>query len=116
VTARSAGKVSLLPREIGGLSRTDPAALPGTLFVLGSNGGMKVAPDAGFTLLFGRNEPEVHVWVGADDTRVSRRHGLIVRESSRSVIHADAHMDLRLFLLPSVPRHLASVLRPAARG
>ncbi|ORT53644.1 hypothetical protein [Streptomyces sp. CB03238] len=87
MTARSASKVSLLPREIGSLSRTDPAALPGTLFVLGSNGGMRVTPDAGFTLLFGRNEPEVHVSVGTDDTRVSRRQGLIFRESSRWVLH-----------------------------
>jgi pSer/pThr/pTyr-binding forkhead associated (FHA) protein len=96
VTARSASKVSLLPREIGSLSRTDPPALPGTLFVLGSNGGMRVAPDAGFTLLFGRNEPEVHVGVGTDDTRVSRRQGLIFREPSRWVLHNIGRLPILL--------------------
>lgn len=96
MTARSASKVSLLPREIGSLSRTDPPALPGTLFVLGSNGGMRVAPDAGFTLLFGRNEPEVHVGVGTDDTRVSRRQGLIFREPSRWVLHNIGRLPILL--------------------
>ncbi|KMS74829.1 hypothetical protein ACM01_12980 [Streptomyces viridochromogenes] len=85
--ASSVRKVSLLPRDIGSLSRTVPPGLPGTLHVLGANGGMSVAPDADFTLLFGRNEPDVHVSVGAGDTRVSRRQGLIVRESSRWVLY-----------------------------
>ncbi|QOV37706.1 hypothetical protein IM697_04585 [Streptomyces ferrugineus] len=93
--ASPASKVSLLPRDIGSLSRTVPPGLPGTLHVLGANGGMSVAPDADFTLLFGRNEPEVHVCVGAGDTRVSRRQGLIVRESARWVLHNTGGLPIR---------------------
>ncbi len=43
-------KVGVLPQVIGSLSRPAPAARPGTLFVLGTNGGMSVAPDADFPL------------------------------------------------------------------
>ncbi|MGC9539917.1 hypothetical protein [Streptomyces sp. UG1] len=93
--ASPASKVSLLPRDIGSLSRTVPPGLPGTLHVLGVNGGMSVAPDADFTLVFGRNEPEVHVCVGAGDTRVSRRQGLIVRESARWVLHNTGGLPIR---------------------
>ncbi|MEV0779758.1 hypothetical protein ACIBLA_31900 [Streptomyces sp. NPDC050433] len=89
-------KVSLLPHDMGSLSRTVPSALPGTLFVLGSNGGMRVAADAEFPLLFGRNEPEVHVCVGAGDSSVSRRQGLIVRESSRWMVRNTGKLPIRL--------------------
>ncbi|RKN38323.1 hypothetical protein [Streptomyces hoynatensis] len=85
--ANGASKVILLPRGTGSLSGgPPPTAAPapaGTLFVLGANGGMSVAPDAGFTLVFGRNEPEVHVSVGGHDKHVSRRQGVITREYSR---------------------------------
>ncbi|WP_051300971.1 FHA domain-containing protein [Actinomadura rifamycini] len=80
-------KVSLLPKDLGSLAGGVPqAAAAGTLFVMGSNGGMRVAPDAGFTLLFGRSERDVHVCVGADDRQVSRRHGSITREGSKWVL------------------------------
>ncbi|WEV28722.1 hypothetical protein OYE22_28730 [Streptomyces sp. 71268] len=74
MTANPASEVSLLPRDFGSLSRTAPAALPDTLFVLGANDGVRDAPDANFRLLFGRNEPEVHVCGGPTDALVSRRH------------------------------------------
>ncbi|MFD4997404.1 hypothetical protein [Streptomyces buecherae] len=94
VTAIPANQVSLLPRGFGSLSRTAPAALPDTLFVLGANGGIRVAPDANFRLLFGRNEPEVHVCVGPTDALVSRRQGLIVRESARWVLHNTGRLPI----------------------
>ncbi|GEC08815.1 hypothetical protein SSP24_64700 [Streptomyces spinoverrucosus] len=93
--ASRVSKVSLLPKDIGSLSRTVPPALPGTLFVLGANGGMSVAPDADFLLLFGRNEPDVHVCVGAGDTCVSRRQGMIIRDSSRWVLHNTGKLPIR---------------------
>ncbi|MGW0835075.1 hypothetical protein [Streptomyces prunicolor] len=93
--AGSASKVTLLPLEIGSLSSTVPPGLPGTLHVLGSNGGMSVAPDADFALLFGRNAPEVHVCVGPGDTRVSRQQGLIVRESSHWVLRNTGRPPIR---------------------
>jgi hypothetical protein len=76
-------KVRLLPAEFGSLARGLPAAEPGTLFVVGSAGGIRVAPDAGFEVVFGRNVPEVHVCVGAGDPHVSRRHGRIARRRDR---------------------------------
>ncbi|WP_230396694.1 hypothetical protein [Streptomyces blattellae] len=116
MTARSVSKVSLLPREIGSLSHTVPAAPPGTLFVLGMNGGMRVAPDADFTLVFGRNEPEVHVCVGAGDPRVSRRQGLIVRESSRWVLYNTGRLPIRFpgsrLLLGGAHAYLSSGYTP----
>jgi len=50
-------------------------APPGTIFVLGPEGGYAVPPRR-YTLLFGRDREDVHVPVGADDPTVSRRHGL----------------------------------------
>lgn len=89
-------KVGLLPKEAGSLAHGLPqAAPPGTLFVMGSNGGMHVTPDAGFTLLFGRSEPDVHVCVGADDRHVSRRHGSITREGSHWVLHNAGRLAIR---------------------
>jgi hypothetical protein len=52
-----------------------PPAPPGTIFVLGPEGGYAV-PARRYTLLFGRDREDVHVPVGADDPTVSRRHGL----------------------------------------
>lgn len=94
-----ASKVGLLPREVGSLSRGLPASgpppRPGTLFVLGTNGGMSVAPDADFPLVFGRNEPEVHVCVGAHDKHVSRRQGVIVRQNSRWMLTNTGRRPIR---------------------
>lgn len=79
------GKVTLLPRDVS-LARGCPPAPVGTLFVQGVYGGMRVEPDAGFPVVFGRNEPEVHVCVGPDDTNVSRRQGRITRDGSRWIL------------------------------
>ncbi|GAB2583869.1 hypothetical protein GCM10027168_15870 [Streptomyces capparidis] len=93
--AMETSKVDFLPKGIGSLSRGLPPAQPGTLFVLGTNGGLRVAPDADFRVLFGRNAPDVHVCVGAGDTYVSRRHGLITRESSRWVLRNTGTLPVR---------------------
>ncbi|RKN46708.1 hypothetical protein D7294_00295 [Streptomyces hoynatensis] len=93
----SSSKVNLLPRDFGSLTRPLPASVrPGTLFVLGVNGGMSVAPDAGFRLVFGRSEPDVHVCVGAEDPHVSRQHGHFVREDTRWVLHNLGRLPIRL--------------------
>ncbi|MER5640552.1 FHA domain-containing protein [Kitasatospora sp. NPDC002227] len=52
-----------------------PEAPPGTIFVLGPEGGYAVPPRR-YTLLFGRDRDGVHVPVGVDDPTVSRRHGV----------------------------------------
>ncbi|TDB76388.1 FHA domain-containing protein [Actinomadura sp. KC216] len=89
------GKVDILPEEIGSLATGLPPAEPGTLFVKGSNGGMRVSPDARFNVVFGRCAPDVHVCVGGDDTRVSRQHGIITREHSRWVLYNLGKLAIR---------------------
>lgn len=69
--------VELLPAGFGSLARGVPDGEPGTLFVLGERGGIRVAPRSSFQVVFGRNEPDVHVCVGYEDPGVSRRHGLL---------------------------------------
>jgi hypothetical protein len=93
----SSSKVNILPRDFGSLTRgLPPSVRPGTLFVLGVNGGMSVAPDAEFPLIFGRSEPDVHVCVGAEDPHVSRQHGHITREHARWVLHNVGRLPIRL--------------------
>ncbi len=93
--AGAPSKVNLLPKDVGSLTCGLPPAQPGTLFVLGVNGGMSVSPDAGFDVVFGRNDPDVHVCVGANDPHVSRRHGYITRESSRWVLNNVGKLPIR---------------------
>lgn len=95
VPRSSVTKVNLLPKEVGSLNRVVPAGEPGTLFVLGVNGGMSVAPDAGFSLLFGRNDPEVHVCIGMDDPHVSRQQGCITQQGSRWVLENTGKLPIR---------------------
>lgn len=68
---------SFPPRMLppGSPSEGVPAAPPGTIFVLGPEGGYAV-PARRYTLLFGRDREDVHVPVGVDDPTVSRRHGV----------------------------------------
>ncbi|MBO2456272.1 FHA domain-containing protein [Actinomadura violacea] len=89
------GKVGVLPKGIGSLTAGHPPARAGTLFVMGAYGGMRVAPDAGFEVVFGRCEPDVHVCVGPDDPHVSRRHGRIVREHARWVLYNTGRLAIR---------------------
>jgi hypothetical protein len=90
------GKVSLLPKDFGSLTRGLPPAEPGTMFVVGSAGGIRVAPDANFEIVFGRNAPDVHVCVGANDPHVSRRHGTISRPHRHWVLTNLGRLPIRL--------------------
>jgi hypothetical protein len=89
------GKVALLPKDFGTLNRGLPPAETGTLFVMGSAGGIRVAPDAHFGIVFGRNAPDVHVCVGASDPHVSRRHGTISREHRHWVLTNLGRLPIR---------------------
>ncbi|MGP4109651.1 FHA domain-containing protein [Streptomyces sp. 4N509B] len=52
---------------------------PGTLYARSTTGHIDIPPEPGRVVRFGRNfpqnDPEVHLAVGPDDRRVSRRHG-----------------------------------------
>ncbi len=93
---RAAGSgVELLPPDTGSLARGVPNCTPGTLFALARRGGIRVAPTARFDVVFGRDEPEVHVCVGEDDPRVSRRHGLLHCDGSRWTIRNTGTVPIR---------------------
>ncbi|WP_037062609.1 FHA domain-containing protein [Pseudonocardia acaciae] len=87
--------VQLLPPETGSLARGIPDCPPGTLFALARRGGIRVAPTARFDVVFGRNEPEVHVSVGENDPAVSRRHGLLHCDGSRWTIRNTGLVPIR---------------------
>lgn len=93
---RPRSKVHLLPKspadDVAGL----PPDVPGTLYVRGSGGGIRVAPDAGFEVVFGRSELDVHVRVGPDDPYVSRRHGSVTREDGHWVLRNLGTLPIRL--------------------
>ncbi len=91
-----AGGVQLLPAGTGSLARGLPPMPAGTLLALGERGGICVAPTARLTVIFGRNEPDVHVCVGAGDRGVSRRHGLLRHDGRRWTVHNTGHLPIRL--------------------
>ncbi|SEG97813.1 hypothetical protein SAMN05444920_11169 [Nonomuraea solani] len=92
-TRRPQNKVEILPKEPG--NPADPAE-PGTLYVHGTNGGIRVAPDAGFDVVFGRCEPDVHVCVGPNDPYVSRQHGYVTYEDPQWILHNLGRLPIRL--------------------
>ncbi len=85
-----------MPAGTGSLARGLPPVPAGTLFALGDRGGICVAPTARLTVIFGRNEPEVHVCVGAGDRGVSRQHGLLHHDGRRWTVHNKGHLPIRL--------------------
>lgn len=91
-----ADRVELLPAEMGSLARGLPQATSGTVFVLGSRGGIRVPPEHDFTVVFGRNEPEVHVCVGEDDPGVSREHGAVFHDGRGWMLRNTGGLPIRL--------------------
>lgn len=65
----------MLPAGMRSLVDEVPPAPPGTIFVLGQDGGYAVPPRL-YTLSFGRDRDKVHVAVGTDDPYVSRKQGV----------------------------------------
>ncbi|MFE3542841.1 hypothetical protein ACFXK0_07720 [Nocardia sp. NPDC059177] len=65
----------MLQSSMRSLAGGVPPAPPGTIFALGADGGYAVPPRE-FRLYFGRSRDDVHVPIGVDDNRVSRRHGV----------------------------------------
>jgi hypothetical protein len=64
-----------LPPSVNSLARGVWPTTPGTIVAKSVDGGITVGLRPGRSVLFGRNADEVHVCIGADDRRVSRRHG-----------------------------------------
>ncbi|MEV0197368.1 FHA domain-containing protein [Nonomuraea sp. NPDC050691] len=92
---RHLSKVEIVPKQVGNLADGFPPAVPGTLCVRGTNGEIRVAPDAGFDVIFGRCEPDVHVCVGPNDLYVSRQHGRITYEHARWILYNLGKLPIR---------------------
>ena len=73
-----------------------PNSPPGTIYVLGPRGGVSVDPKPGAVVTFGRNLTEVDVCIGADDDRVSRRHGELVRGQRHWALRNTGRLPIRL--------------------
>jgi pSer/pThr/pTyr-binding forkhead associated (FHA) protein len=96
-------RVELLPSTLGSLAGGIPPGPPGqppapagAIFVLGSRGGITAPPRKDFAVLFGRNEPDVHVCVGAKDPHVSRCHGRLVCDGNEWWIRNDGKLPIQL--------------------
>lgn len=85
-----------LPAGHDSLAFGMPGADPGTIFALAVGGGVRMRPREGRTILFGRNQDDVHVCVGADDQRVSRRHGALVHRDRRWWVTNTGKLPIRL--------------------
>jgi FHA domain-containing protein len=85
-----------LPPSVGSLARGVWPTTPGTMIARSVDGGITVGPRAGRSVLFGRNADEVHVCIGADDRRVSRRHGALRCDGERWWLHNLGRSPIRL--------------------
>lgn len=80
--------VRLLDASGASLAAGVPTSPPGTLYVRSAKGGI--------TVVFGRDELNVHVAVGVGDRYMSREHGRILRRDSGWVLANDGRLPLRL--------------------
>jgi hypothetical protein len=71
-------------------------AVPGGLLVLSVCGGVRVPPAEGRSVYFGRNFEEVHVGIGVDDRRVSRRQGVLTCRDGRWWVTNTGNRPIRL--------------------
>lgn len=86
----------VLPVGSSSLAYQQSASAPGTIFVLGPEGGVSRDPVSGAIVTFGRNLPEVDVCVGGDDDRVSRRHGLLTCDGRSWTLANIGRLPIRL--------------------
>jgi hypothetical protein len=86
----------VLPARSASLVFEPAGSVPGTIFVLGPQGGVSTDPTPGATVTFGRNLAEVDVCVGAEDDRVSRRHGLLSRGARHWALRNTGRLPIRL--------------------
>lgn len=78
---KGAGGVRL-PAGHTSLSLGAPSGAPGTIHALATTGGVTFGPREGRTILFGRNEPDVHVCLGRNDRAISRQHGCLSHQEN----------------------------------
>ncbi|MET7995314.1 FHA domain-containing protein [Amycolatopsis sp. NPDC005232] len=93
---RSGGPAESLGADHGSLAYGVPPAAPGTIFALAVTGGVRMPPRDGREVLFGRNREDVHVCVGEDDRKVSRKQGFLVRRRDAWWMHNTGRLPIRL--------------------
>ncbi|WP_203658139.1 FHA domain-containing protein [Actinocatenispora rupis] len=85
----------VLPASTPSLAHGVPTAPPGTIFVLGADGGYAVPPRR-FSLYFGRGTDDVHVTVGGDDPYVSRLQGRLVCDGHDWWVRNEGRLPIQL--------------------
>ncbi|MBB5918841.1 hypothetical protein BJY24_007753 [Nocardia transvalensis] len=85
-----------LPASHDSLARGVAAPVAGTMSALSLVGGVSFGPKEGRKILFGRNRPLVHVCVGENDLRISRRQGTLVCGGGRWWVHNLGAQPIRI--------------------
>jgi len=78
------------------LAQGVPPSPQGTIHVLALAGGVAFPPKEGRTLLFGRDRQEVHVCIGENDQRISRRHGRLTHHLGQWWVSNTGKVPMRL--------------------
>jgi hypothetical protein len=86
----------LLPSEHHSLAYGVPSASAGTLYALSTVGGVTMGPKTGRTIIFGRNKPDVHVCLGEDDPKISRRHGELIFHDAHWWLSTTGRLPVRM--------------------
>jgi hypothetical protein len=95
-TDQNERQIQYLSPTIGSLAANIPPSPTGTLFFLGAAGGISVRPRKDFTVLFGRNENEVQVCIGAGDPYISRRQGRLLCDGATWWLRNEGRLPIRL--------------------
>ncbi len=73
-----------------------PPAQRGTIHVRSIGGDFRLRPGEGREILFGRHRESVHVCIGEDDGRVSRKQGTVVHRADRWWVRNTGRLPIRL--------------------
>ncbi|MFI5720297.1 FHA domain-containing protein [Nocardia sp. NPDC051750] len=85
----------ILPSSMRSLASGVPPAPPGTIFALGSERGYAFPPGR-YTVRFGRSRDNVHVPVGVNDSRISRKHGVLECDGNQWSVRNDSQLPIQL--------------------
>lgn len=105
--------VRLLDAAGASLAAGVPPAPVGTIYFRSAKGGIVAPPKDAFTIVFGRDAPNVHVPVGVGDRYVSRELGRVTREHENWVLANHGKLPLRL---PGSTHLLSGASAPIATG
>jgi len=73
-----------------------PRSREKTIYALALTGGIAVPPRRGREIFFGRNRTDVHVCLGEDDPKISRRHGILIHREDQWWVGNLGKLPIRL--------------------